>query len=136
MPRIRIGEKTYSTASLDEVSLRDLVLFNTQAAAMGWGAKWSDIERAAGEIDVLTDAEAGKHPDALMVLAATVWVTRRVAGDDVTLSEAIDVPLSQVDIIPEPQDRQPGKPRAAKKAAKKKVSAPATAPDEVEPAAT
>lgn len=136
MARFKIGKKVYTTAALDEVSLRDLVLFNTQAADMGLDAKWSDIERIAGEFDAMTEAEAEKHPDALLMIAVTVWVSRRVAGEDLTFGDALDFPLSQLDFLPEPKDRQPGKAKGAKKPRKStQPSAPVAEPPEPSEAA-
>lgn len=114
MARFKIGTKVYTTAALDEVSLRDLVLFNTQAADMGLAEKWSDVERIAGEFDAMTEAEAEGHPDKLLMIGVTVWASRRGAGEDLSFGDALDFPLSQLDFLPEPEDRKPGKPKGSK----------------------
>lgn len=121
--RFKLGDKTYETAGLDEVSLRDLVLFNTQAAEIGLASRWSDVEAAAEEFDSLTEEEVRRHPDNMLVMAVTIWITRRAAGEDLSFGDAIDIPISKIEILPDPGDHKPGKPRGAKKP--RKASAPA-----------
>lgn len=115
MARFKIGSKVYTSAALDEVSLRDLVLFDNQSADMGWSKRWSDIERIATEWDALSVEEAETYPEKMTMIAVTIWVSRRVAGEDVTLDQALDIPLNSLDFLPEPEDKKPGKPKGAKK---------------------
>lgn len=130
--RFRIGDRTYSTASLDEVSLRDVMLFQTQAADMGLTVSWADVEAAAVEMSALPQDEAGSHPQALLMLGVTVWAARRLAGEDVTFEEAVDFPMASMTFLDSPQDRKPGKAKARKgkprKGKPRKASAPAAAP--------
>ena len=121
MARFKLHGKIYTTAALDEVSLKDLVLFNSQAEEIGMARKWSDVERVTAEMSGLTTAEADQHPEKLLLIAVTVWATRRIAGDAVTFGEAIDFPMNAIEFLPEPEDRKPGKRKgAAKKAPAKK----------------
>ena len=126
MARFKIGDRIYTTASLDEVSLRDLIKFNSQAAELGIAERWPDIERLAQVFDGLTEAEAEAHPDKLLLIGVTIWVSRRVAGEDLAFGDAIDIPLSQLEFIPDPEDRKPGK----AKGAKPRKSTPRSAADE------
>lgn len=96
--RFKIQGKTYDTATVDEISLRDVVLFNSQAADVGLGVTWADIERISNEIAELGDTEVA-HPDALVMFAVTIWAARRVAGDDVTLDQALSVPMKDIEIV-------------------------------------
>lgn len=137
--RFKLDGKVYSTASLDEISLRDLVLFNTQAEEIGLTRKWSDVERVAHELETLPAKEADLHPEKLLVIAVTIWASRRLAGDQLTFGEAIDFPTSHLEWLPEPEDRKPGKGKGAKKAPAKKstrTSAPAAAAPVAAPATT
>ena len=112
--RFRLDGKVYSVGALEDVSLRDVMLFNTQAADMGLAATWADVERVSGG-DVRADKdEAEKHPDALLMLGVTIWATRRIAGDEVTFGDAVDFPLSALVWLPDTEDRKPGKGKARK----------------------
>lgn len=124
MSRFSINGKVYSTSALDEVPLRDLILFNTQAAEMGLSERWNDIERIATDFATLTPKQADQHPDKLLVFAVTIWVSRRMAGEDLTFGQAVDIPLSSLQMIPDPADK---KPKAnPTKGPKRQVSAPAS----------
>lgn len=123
--RFKINGKTYDTATVDEISLRDVVLFNRQAADVGLDVKWADVERISNEMAELGDTDV-PHPDALVMFAVTIWAARRVAGDDVTLSEALDVPMKDIEFLEArkvPKDRQPKK----KARSTRPVSGPAIA---------
>jgi len=129
--RFKIDQKTYDTGSVDEISLRDVVLFNSQAADMGLPATWADVERIAGEMAERTEKD-GPHPEALLMFAVTVWAARRIAGEDVTLEQALDVPMTSIEIVEArkaPKDRQPKK----KGSGSSKGSGRATQPLALEP---
>jgi hypothetical protein len=132
MARFSLNGKVYTTSAIDEVSLKDLVRFNTEAADMGLRERWNDIERVATEMDAMTPKEAEQHPDKLLVTAVTIWVARRVAGEDLSFGDAIDLPLSKITWIPDPEDKKPVKANPTK-GPKRSVSAPAD--DQPEPVA-
>lgn len=115
MARFTIDGKVYTLGAVDDISLKDLVLFNTQAADMGLTERWNDVERVATEINALTPEQAESHPDKLLMTAVTIWVARRLAGDDLSFGDAIDLPLSKVKWIADPGDKKaktnPTKPR-------------------------
>lgn len=133
MARFKLYDRVYTTAALDELTLKDLVLFNSQAEEIGMARKWSDVERISAELSELSTEEADQHPERLLIIAVTVWATRRTAGDQVTFGEAIDFPLSAIEFLPEPQDRKPGKRKGAAKKAPAK-STPTSAPADESPA--
>ena len=124
--RFRIGEKVYQTTALDEISLKDLVLFNGQAEEIGLSYRWHDVERLAQEFEELSEAEAEAHPDKLLLIAVTVWVARRAGGDVVTFGEAIDIPMARLEFLPDAEDKRPPKAKGGKKRPPK-ASAPAGA---------
>ncbi|MCC7268778.1 MAG: hypothetical protein IT546_15770 [Caulobacteraceae bacterium] len=129
--RFRLDGKVYSVGALEDVSLRDVMLFNTQAADMGLAATWADVERIAEEMSAADKDEAEKHPDALLMLGVTIWATRRIAGDEVTFGDAVDFPLSALVWLPDTEDRKPGKGKARKGSkSKPKASAAADVPPE------
>lgn len=131
--RFRLDGKVYSVGALEDVSLRDVMLFNTQAADMGLAATWADVERVAEEMSEADKDEAEKHPDALLMLGVTIWATRRIAGDEVTFGDAVDFPLSSLVWLPDTEDRKPGKGKArkgSKSKPKQKASGAAGVPPE------
>lgn len=121
MPRIQIGEKVYETTSINDVSLRDLMLFDSQARALGLDRTFHDIESTFNEIG--DDDEAfDAHPDKYLLVGVLVWIARRTAGEDVSFADAIDVPLSSIEFLGEPEPaKKPGPTR-------RKPDAPASAP--------
>lgn len=127
MARFKIGTKIYTSAALDEISLRDLMLFNTQAAEMGLAERWDDVERIADELDALSIEEAEHHPGKMVMIGVTVWASRRCAGEDVSLDEAVDIPLRSIVFLPDTEDKKPPA-NPTKRAATPKASAAATAP--------
>lgn len=129
MPRFKIGEQVYNTAALDELSLLDIVMFDSQAIGMGADFRWADLEQAALELDGLSEREAERHPRKLLVIAVTIWAARRIAGEAISFEQAIDFPANQLQMLPEPGDRKPGKPKGAKKPRKTTTSASSPASD-------
>jgi hypothetical protein len=132
--RFRLGGKVYTTASLDEISLRDLMVFERETAAMGLPMKWSDVERIGSEMAELP--ADGQHPDTLLMVGVTIWAARRAAGDDVTFEQAIDFPMKDLEFIDAPKDHQaptnPTRARKGKGSAKKKSGGsprPVSVPD-------
>lgn len=121
--RFQLGKKIYTTAAIDEISLRDLMLFNAQAEAMGLNTSFAEIEVSLVEISGLVEAgktqEIAGRRDLLVVIGATVWAARRTAGEDVTLDEATNFPMKQLVFLDNPEDHQRVNPtrRPAKKAA-------------------
>lgn len=122
LARFKIGDTIYTTAALDEISLRDLMLFDSQAADMGLKVRWNDIQRVAGEMTDLDDTQAGSHPDALLLTGVTIWAARRSAGEDVTLEQAVDFPLAQLQFLPSTADHRPD-PTKARRSQKGSVRA-------------
>jgi len=125
--RFRIGEKVYSQLSMDEISLKDMLLFNIQVAELGLPYTWADVQRIAKELDGLSDAQAGQHPDIMFATAVTIWISRRGAGEDLSFDEAISIPMSAITFVSEPKDHQAGKAKGAKTSAPRKASGQAGA---------
>ncbi len=59
-------------------------------------------------------------PDLLWFIAFTIWASRRSAGEQVTLAQAIDVPLSAIRWVKDPTDHPPTARRPGPSAGKKK----------------
>ena len=122
MARFSIDGRMYNTASVDQISLKDLVLFKSQCADIGLPITWPEVERAVDEISVMSTKDAGNHPEFLTVIAVTIWISRRTAGDDLPFGDAIDVKMSSLTFLPEPEVR---KPNPTKRKPSTKASVPA-----------
>ena len=119
MTIIVINGKHYPAVHIEELSLRhtlvlqrELVLTNISSAR-----SWPEVKDLVHEFSALPHADREVHPEALFLTALTIWAARVTAGEDITLLDAVDVPLSQVKFVAEPTDRKEpegkGAPRAA-----------------------
>lgn len=120
--RFQIGEAIYNGTDLDLLSLRDILLFEKEAAELGRPLKWGEVQGWAQEIDELARAAADKkssaakrqasedairdHEGTLMVMALTIWAARKLAGDGLSFSDAIDFPMRDLRWLPSPEDRK------------------------------
>jgi hypothetical protein len=126
--RFTIDGELYTTTSLDSISLKDLMVFNTQMADLGLPYTWGDIESASQEMVGLSDSEASLHPMAPLLTGLTIWASRRAKGEQLTIAEAVDVRLSSLVFLPPAEDRATANPTKGRTAAKaSKASAPAGA---------
>ena len=124
--RFALGGRTYSASADELASLRFILRFDAEAAAMGLSARYADIEQASQEMRDLTDDEIEQHPKAKLVLAYTIWAARLKCGDDLTFEQAIDFPLPDLTFPPSPEDRaRPTKARKGKRKGKRKPGNPA-----------
>lgn len=112
--RFMIDDRVYTSAALDEVSLRDMLLFEGQAKDIGLSLTWGEIEDLAQRVAGETDANNVSTQDGLTLTAATVWASRRAAGDDVTFGEAIDVPVNRIRFLRATEDHRPDPSKARK----------------------
>jgi len=117
--RFRINGKTYRVDLLDEISLKQMLLFDEQAEDMGLRARWADVEIAVQELEGGTPADFARHPRRNLLTSATVWAAQVLAGDQVTLDEAVGMPFKKIEWIEAPKDRRPP---AKKKSASAKAS--------------
>ena len=104
-----IDGRHYPVVSVEDLSLRhtlalqrELVLTNISRAKT-----WADVKALLVEFESLPPAERANHPEALFLTALTVWACRVMAGDEVSLLDAVDVPASKLKWIKEPADRAP-----------------------------
>lgn len=146
---IRVKGIDYPGTAVDELSLLDLIMLQEQTKALGRELTHADIEQMEATVnkikhkDLPTQRELrARHPDMVWLIAIQLWATLRGAGQDVTFSEAIAIPLKQCQWISEPGDddgnggtvgptrarpasgraakRRPAAKRAAKKASAKR----------------
>lgn len=100
MGRIRIRGVDYEAASIEDITLRDTLVFEQQMAELGRRMSWPDLMKMVLRLAAIEDpAERGTDPDAMWSMAVTVWASMRKAGEQVTIAEAIDFPLSEIVFI-------------------------------------
>lgn len=133
--RFKIGSKVYRLDVLDDISLRDLMVFNRQVADMGLSITWADIERISSEMAGLSDKKASQHPEAMIMTGVSIWASRRAAGDDVTFEEAVDIPVSEIVWLEGPKDHKPSAKARRSPSARpaKKPGAASSLPDQTTP---
>lgn len=119
----KVQGRVYTVESLDQISLKDMLLFERQTDEVGLSLTWADIQRIQSEVTAYQKRKE-THPQALLMIAAAVWLARRAAGENVTFGEAIDIPITQFEILPGTEDRKPANPT---KGAKKRPASKSTA---------
>lgn len=95
--RFKIKGVEYESATLEDVTLADVLRFPGQmaelraAGALGAPESWNDAVELVARLALIDDLAArGRHPDAIWAMAVTVWASRRLAGEDVTVAQAAD----------------------------------------------
>ncbi len=105
--KFKIGDRVYDGTAVDQLSLKMLLELEQQTRDFGRTLTMNDVQAMSAGLDsAKTDAERSAHPDAPWFLAVSIWAARKVAGDAVSFSEAIDFPLNQLTFLPEPQDHK------------------------------
>ena len=104
-----IDGRHYPVVSVEDLSLRhtlalqrELVVTNISRAKT-----WADVKALLAEFEAMAPEDRANHPEALFLTALTVWACRVMAGDEVSLLDAVDVPASRLKWIKEPADRAP-----------------------------
>lgn len=115
MAMLKIGSRVYAQPNMDDINLRDLLRFDVEVAELGLAKAWGDVERIQGDLDGMDEDARARHPERLFMVAAMVWLARRTAGEDVTFSEAVDIRIEDVTLLPDPEDRKPPKVKGGKK---------------------
>lgn len=117
-----IGEKKYPAASVSDLSLKRTLELQRELVTTGISSarSWADVQALMESFVSLSVEERAAHPEALFLTALTIWAARVGAGEDLTLLDACNVPLSAVQWVAEPADKLPaavGKAPARAKAA-------------------
>ena len=118
-----IGDKHYPKVTIEELSLyhvaalqRELVLSNISEAKT-----FADVRRMFAEFAEMKPAERENHPELLFLTAVTVWATRVSAGEELSLIEAADVPMTgaaKIRWVAEPGDKVAAAPAGKARARK------------------
>lgn len=120
--RFKIAGKTYKLdPNLDKLSLRDIIGYDEEVAAAGLHATWGQTMQWAGEISALPEDDRMSHPRGFLVMAATVWASRRLSGEKVDFGVMLDdLDLGSIEWLESPvvapKDHQPKKKSGSRKA--------------------
>lgn len=108
--KFAIKGKVYDATALEQVTLKDILIFERQAAeVMGRPVTWAEVGAWADELEKLsTDRERQEHPAVVWLTAITIWASRIAAGERLDFGDAIDFPVGDLTFLPEPQDHKPG----------------------------
>lgn len=102
---IVIEGRVYQPTAMDDVTLRDILSLEQDLRAVDLGVRtWAELRELAALFATLSDVEIEAHPSALLFLAATLWATRRAAGEKLSLLDAVDVPMAAVRFVMDPDD--------------------------------
>lgn len=108
MTLIVIGEKHYPLIDMEKLSLKHTLVLQRELAVTGISSarSWQEAKELVRQFQTMSKAERESHPEALFLTALTIWAARVSTGEDLTLLEAVDVPLSEIRFVREPTDRQ------------------------------
>lgn len=119
-----VGDKHYPGVQIEDLSLlhvmalqRELTLYDISRCKT-----WEDVQALVTEMQSIPLGERKAHPEMLFMTCLLVWAARVSAGERISLLDAVDVPVSQVRFVTEPQDRAPGKAKAPTKKGSQKGS--------------
>lgn len=119
-----VGDKHYPGVQVEDLSLlnvmalqRELTLNNISRCKT-----WEDVQALVTEMQTIPEGERKTHPEMLFMTSLLVWAARVSAGERVSLLDAVDVPVSEIRFVTEPQDRAPGKAKAPTKKGSRKGS--------------
>ena len=98
-----IGEKKYPAASVSDLSLKRTLELQRELVTTGISSarSWADVQALMESFVSLSVEERAAHPEALFLTALTIWAARVGAGEDLTLLDACNVPLSAVKWVAE-----------------------------------
>lgn len=107
---IEIDGRRYPVKRIEDLELRHIAQLQFELGSGDFNSittlrTLADIKAALGGWDKLSKAEKAEHPDGIFLTCFTVWAARRLAGEDLTLMEAISVPAASIRTIAEPSDR-------------------------------
>lgn len=99
---IKIEGRSYPAVSVDSATLADLLAIKAQT---GYSKK--DLREMAERTEGLSEEEIEDSDEALVMIGILVWLSRRHAGEDLTLEEACAFPLGELEFVLEKDDPVP-----------------------------
>lgn len=90
--KIKIGDAEYDAAEIGRLSLYDLIELKKQTGL--------EVDDITGPLeDMKDDQSLISTGSGVIALAGLIWLTRRKAGETLTLEEATDFPLEELEFI-------------------------------------
>lgn len=114
--KIRIAGTVYDVKAIDNLSLLQLLEVETQTEKMGRKITVGDVNRWAAEIEKMPEADRATSEHLGWVTAMTIYAARVLGGERISFADAIDVPMDQIDFLPEPKDHKKPDPTRARPA--------------------
>jgi len=118
----KIGDRTYTPAALDRISLRNLIKLEAETVELGRPLRWGELRAMADRVSSLPEEDVETDDDFPWFLGMLIWAARLEAGEIVTFSQAVDFPMGDLemipdegddDVMPSPRKARPGSGRAA-----------------------
>ena len=100
--KIMIQGREYTAVADDSITLADLVVLKAQT-----GLSRADLFDLFEQVQGLSEAQMQRSDEALLIAGVSVWLARRHAGEQLSLEQACDVPMGQVEFVREPGDPEP-----------------------------
>lgn len=107
---MEIGGKRYPLTNIEDLTLKQSMLLQREMNAhpeMTSIRSLRELREVLADYAELIPEAQEAHPESVFLLAVTVWATRIAAGEDLSLLDAVDVPISQIHWIVEPGDKKP-----------------------------
>ena len=111
-----IKDRLYDAAAIQSITLEQVMEFDREAKARNFGFSFADLEELNARLTKMTEQERRGDPGVLLILSLTIWASRMAAGEKVSYSEAIDVPMSDLLFVRDEEDKKKPDPRRARPA--------------------
>lgn len=104
--KLKIGERTYDAATLDRLTLREILRLEQETAALGRPMKWSEIREIVDAVEGMDLEDFDSYDEAPWVVALVVYAARLRAGENISFADAVDFPIGDLEMIFEETDTE------------------------------
>lgn len=105
--RINIGGESYPLSSLDDLTLNQLMRLERESSDAGRPMKWRDLRAMIERVGKLAPEDVEGDDDFLWYIGLIVWASRVSSGEKVSLSDALDFRLTDLEFEPDEGDVMP-----------------------------
>lgn len=105
-----VDGKRYPVVHISKLKVKHALLLQQEIALnpmITSCRSWEEIRKLWTQYARLPKDEQRTHAEGLFLTALTIWASRVTAGEDMTLMEAIDFPITDLRWVEEPGDRTP-----------------------------
>lgn len=107
-----IEGRRYPVVHIAKLSLKHALFLQQELAVMDPPITecrtWGEIRELWVTYAKLTKADQRAHTEGAFLTALTIWAARVATGEDITLMDAIDTPVSEIQWVTEPGDHAGG----------------------------